>query len=364
MGEKTQLVSVIIPVYNVEKFIGKCLDTATNQTYKNLEIIVVNDGTKDDSLAICYRYAEKDERIRIITKENGGLSSARNAGLEVATGDLCYFYDSDDYIELNAIECMVELQEKEQADLVVVNVDHVTEDGEKVLQRRIKDATYLIQNDEQRMEFLTGIYYNRSIGFEVWNKLFDLHLIRNYHIRFEDNYKVFAEDICFLSYYLQHVSKIVAISDTFYHYLVRDDSIMGQSGCQPKIKNFLYMIQLVKHYIHKVGEDSCLDRQFNMIAGQMLHIRYINFRSHQFRKILSDLDEAEKQQYQEIIAYILTNKKFVKKYYNRIKDYWGPLGNMIIEETIIARSALSLKYSIGVINVYIVRAVRKVGLLA
>lgn len=107
MREYEPKISVIIPVYNVEKYIRQCLESVINQTYKNLEIIIVNDGTKDNSMKIVEEYLS-DERIKIINKENGGLSSARNRGMEEATGEYIYFLDSDDWIELNTIEILVE----------------------------------------------------------------------------------------------------------------------------------------------------------------------------------------------------------------------------------------------------------------
>lgn len=111
--------SVIIPVYNVELYLAQCLDSVIGQTYKVLEIILVNDGSTDNSLAICESYAERDSRIKLINKSNGGLSSARNAGLNVATGDLITFLDSDDWIDLDAYEqCISALQKHPSASMI------------------------------------------------------------------------------------------------------------------------------------------------------------------------------------------------------------------------------------------------------
>lgn len=111
------LVSVVVPVYNVSSYLEQCLDSVVNQTYKNLEIILVDDGSTDDSGAICDRYAEKDSRIQVIHKENGGLSSARNVGLERITGEWALFIDSDDWIELNTLELLFE-QKDERSEIV------------------------------------------------------------------------------------------------------------------------------------------------------------------------------------------------------------------------------------------------------
>ena len=103
-GQKMELISVIVPVYNVESYLEKCIESIQNQSYKSLEIILVNDGSTDSSGDICDKYAAHDKRIKVIHKKNGGLSSARNAGLEVANGDYIAFVDSDDYIEITMYE--------------------------------------------------------------------------------------------------------------------------------------------------------------------------------------------------------------------------------------------------------------------
>ena len=113
------LISVIVPVYNVEQYLPKCIDSILAQTYENLEIILVEDGTKDSSGVICDEYAAKDARIRVIHKENGGLSSARNAGMEIARGEYFGFVDSDDWIEPEMYENLMALAQKYDADVFV-----------------------------------------------------------------------------------------------------------------------------------------------------------------------------------------------------------------------------------------------------
>ena len=123
--EKNIKVSVIVPVYNVEKYIRQCLESIINQTYKNLEIIVVNDGTKDNSMKIVEEYLS-DERIKVINKENGGIASARNRGIDEATGEYISFVDSDDWLELNTYEKLVEIIVDE--DIIVFNYNRVDDE--------------------------------------------------------------------------------------------------------------------------------------------------------------------------------------------------------------------------------------------
>ena len=111
------LISVIVPIYNVEKYLDRCVDSIINQTYKNLEIILVDDGSPDNCLAICDSWAEKDRRIKVIHKENGGVSSARNSALDIASGDYIGFVDSDDWIEPDMYEILIKNAKKYDADI-------------------------------------------------------------------------------------------------------------------------------------------------------------------------------------------------------------------------------------------------------
>ena len=114
-------ISVIVPVYKVEKYLDKCVESIVNQTYKNLEIILVDDGSPDNCPAMCDEWAEKDERIRVIHKENGGLADARNAGMDIATGDYIGFVDSDDWIEPNMYEVLLKNALKYDADISTIS---------------------------------------------------------------------------------------------------------------------------------------------------------------------------------------------------------------------------------------------------
>jgi len=115
------LLSVIVPIYNVDRYLKKCLDSLLNQTYTNLEIILINDGSTDSSYEICKQYAGKDPRFRLINKENGGLGQARNVGLENANGDIYAFVDSDDWIDIRMFEKMISAMEEYNADIVQCN---------------------------------------------------------------------------------------------------------------------------------------------------------------------------------------------------------------------------------------------------
>ena len=121
MEEKDRLVSIIVPVYNVEKYLSKCIEILINQTYTNIEILLINDGSTDNSKKICEQFKEKDSRIKLINKENGGLSDARNKGLQEAIGKYIAFVDSDDYVEKNYIETLYSLITKFNSEIAIAD---------------------------------------------------------------------------------------------------------------------------------------------------------------------------------------------------------------------------------------------------
>ena len=126
---KTKEISIIVPIYNAEKFLPEAIESLINQTFKDIEIILVNDGSPDGSQKICEKYAEKDERIIVVNKENGGLADARNAGMKVATGKYIMFLDADDMFEPDSCENMYKVIEKNNADYVIGNYQNCYEDG-------------------------------------------------------------------------------------------------------------------------------------------------------------------------------------------------------------------------------------------
>lgn len=180
------LVSIIVPVYKVEKYLNCCLDSIINQTYKHLEIILINDGSPDNSLQICKSYAEKDSRIKVINQENKGLASARNSGLREMSGDFFYFVDSDDYIHPNLIETTVKLAEKEKANIVQINIKEVPADFKGLTIDELEKETQRLKNEsiiQDEKSFLVNTDIIQK--FDLIQALYNLDL---------DN-KNFANDI-------------------------------------------------------------------------------------------------------------------------------------------------------------------------
>ena len=216
-------VSIIVPVYQVETYLRQCIDSILAQTFTDFELILVDDGSKDKSGEICEEYAGKDGRVRVIHKENGGLSDARNAGLEQAAGKYFMFVDSDDYIAPTMIERLYNSIQSESADIAACNFCYVFDKKEK------KDFSTAME-----AEVLQGseiFYYrknDRSYGFwtVAWNKLYKSETFRNVRFRFgkyhEDEF--WANDI----YQLE--IRVATIPECLYYYRQRDNSIMGKES--------------------------------------------------------------------------------------------------------------------------------------
>lgn len=211
-------VSVIVPVYNVQEYLGKCLSSLTAQTLKDIEIICVDDGSTDDSLAILQHFAAKDKRIKVINKKNGGVSSARNAGLEAAKGKYVMFVDGDDWIEPETCEECYEKIVADDADLLVFNFRNVFPDERKIkVSHRIDQLPpfQVCKFNECPNEFF-------SIASSVWGKLFRL----NSELQFK-NLKKAQDTVYYWEYCLRYNPKITVLNEILYNYVHREGSTMN-----------------------------------------------------------------------------------------------------------------------------------------
>ncbi len=216
--ESNQLVSIIVPIYQVEKYLDKCISSITNQTYKQLEIILVDDGSPDNCPAMCDSWGEKDSRIHVIHKENGGLSDARNTGLSLATGEYICFVDSDDYIEPTYIEEMFLAMQHTGADIVECGVQYVDITGVKM---RVQTVTTELVLD--RLNALTKLILEDGVYQTVWNKLYRREVIGT--ILFDVGR--YHEDDFWTYQIIDRVSKMTILTKPLYNYLQRSTSIMG-----------------------------------------------------------------------------------------------------------------------------------------
>ncbi len=222
------LVSIIVPVYNVEKYIAGCITSILSQTYENLQVILVDDGTPDNSGKICNDFEKKDNRVLVIHKENGGLSSARNAGLDIATGDYVMFVDSDDYIVDNAVEILVGANEKYDADFVQFYMIH-TESEEYKKEHASKEYNAELLTDLRQMYW--KMYKTVGAGESACTKLYKRELFDG--LRFKEG--IIHEDSHFATLMLQKVKKALYLDSSLYYYVMRGNSIITSSFSKKKL---------------------------------------------------------------------------------------------------------------------------------
>jgi len=209
------LISVIVPVYNVEEYLVRCVDSILCQTHSNLEVILINDGSKDNSGIICDKFREKDSRVRVIHQENRGVSAARNAGLDVAAGDWIGFVDSDDWIELEMFEKLLSAA-VESGKLVSV-CGFVKYHLNGWVEKRVFGEIPTVLGKEQALEYmLSNAYYE---GY-IWNKLFKRDLL---NVRFSETIHA-CEDLLFSIQAFMHIDGVAYVDFPLYRYLIREGS--------------------------------------------------------------------------------------------------------------------------------------------
>lgn len=218
----TPLISVIVPVYNVEKYITRCVESIACQTYSNLEIILVDDGSPDGSGKICDDFAERDSRIKVIHKSNGGLSSARNAGIDASTGQLIAFVDGDDYVSRKMYETLYNALAENGADMSICNCEFVDEDG-KTIDGKNSEIKSEVLDKAQALERLNPLLYPYWKYVTAWNKLYKRELFGE--IRYPDG-KI-HEDEFIIHRIIDRCSCVAVTEEPLYKYVQRGGSIMS-----------------------------------------------------------------------------------------------------------------------------------------
>lgn len=213
------LISIIVPVYNVEKYIDKCLYSLVNQTYKNIEIIIVDDGSPDNCPKICDEWAKRDDRIKVVHKENGGLSSARNVGIDNAKGEYLAFVDSDDWIDLNTFEFAYKMISSDGYDLATFAL---LPEFDTETKQCISDYDINVCNQKELFNLILDTDY--VCGY-AWNKLFKRNIVGD--LRFDESL-LSCEDIDFCARYATKCKRAVYTTAKLYHYRQRNDSMTGE----------------------------------------------------------------------------------------------------------------------------------------
>lgn len=296
-------ITVIVPVYNVEKYLGKCLDSILSQSFSNIEIICVNDGSTDNSRKILQDYKNKDSRIIILDKKNGGLSSARNAGLNIARGKYISFVDSDDWIENDMLELMYSSMENLNTDISICQVHQFDESKQK-----IDDS-----NPYYTLEYFNSSFDNRSFSYletksfimdvcvMAWNKLYRRSFLDSLNARFPDG-KIFEDGPFFFSIFF-NTKKVNIVRKFLYNYRInRKGSIIEKGGRQ--FLDIIDVVELMFDNVKKLSEeDSDIIEQFCKKKVEDFIYRFENIEPKYKKAFAKKLKEKSS----------LTNEKYFKE---------------------------------------------------
>lgn len=287
--------SVIVPVYKVEKYLAKCIDSILVQSFSDFEMILVDDGSPDSCPAICDEYAKKDDRVRVIHQTNQGLSAARNTGIENAKGEYLAFIDSDDYISENMFSVLIENAAMCDADISICDAVLVNEDD---------ICTFTDQTERKQLtgkEALIDMIYYRKITVNAWNKIYKKTLFGD--IRYPRG--MLYEDLA-TTYKLIEKCKVVVVSDAkLYAYVQRTGSIMNRTGYKVNPDKVVITYQMMQHLLEKETDK---DNKERIIAGGT------NYLLNDIYKMSSTGNLSDNVEYlSELRRFYSANKRFIRE---------------------------------------------------
>lgn len=267
-------ISVIVPIYNVESYLSQCIDSVLCQTCRDFELILVDDGSPDRCPEICDEYAAKDQRIRVIHKKNGGLSDARNAGLDTARGKYVFFLDGDDTIEPELLQIAASHME-DGLDMVAFDYRHVFADGTKENKPYLEHGVFAMESIADREKFIHQILLTYKIGWEACTRMFVRAQIEEYGLRFADNREIFAEDLYFCLCYCAHVNKVACLDACLYNYRQHEASIMANQKRKSNINRINELGKAVLKYLQQFDDCKRLVENFHtihylIVSGQFM----------------------------------------------------------------------------------------------
>ncbi len=255
-------ISIIVPVYNVEAYLKVCVDSLLNQRLDHVEIILVDDGSTDGSGVICDKYAERDKRVKVIHKKNGGVSSARNVALDVARGDFIGFVDGDDYISENMYQLLIKSMKEEDCDVSVCNINLMSENNEyKPYHKNANDEQF--SRESAMKELLT----NTILTFSVCNKLFKKSVFNG--LRFKEG--TILEDMDIVYKLIHRARKVFYLSTPLYHYRYNENSILRKPFALKRIDEFYVRVEMHDFYQQHYPEIADLVYFRLCVAGSKLY---------------------------------------------------------------------------------------------
>lgn len=295
--------SIIVPIYNVEEYLRNCIESILNQSFKNFELILVNDGSTDNSLNICREYEKNDKRIRVIDKKNGGVSSARNVGIDIAKGKYIAFVDPDDDIDFNMYEELIKTIKSLNVDIVISSFKYVDVINKKVITQKVwNEINKVIKKKEIHKILMEILSFKENYGLlSSFNKLYARKLFSDNNIRFDEN-KNHGEDVRLNLLLLMKVERICFLETPFYNYYIRDRESLTkiykkdlynyildnrnfhQYMCEElkcneliTIGNIHYLNETIKYMVQTIRTDIALQEKRSIINEIMYDNTFINF---------------------------------------------------------------------------------------
>ncbi|MGX7393409.1 glycosyltransferase family 2 protein [Carnobacterium mobile] len=310
------VVSIIMPIFNVEKYLKKSIESVLNQTHQNIELILVNDGSPDDSVKICKYYEKLDQRVRVIDQENAGVGYARNAGLAIASGDYIYFADSDDYIEPNLIEDNVKIAEEATADLVVFGFFEETlkADGNHTYSVKVPNLENTKTKEQFRNAFNSFYYFT---PYALWNKLYKREYLKKAEIHFSK--QKIGEDALFNQSVYLNLEKSAFNKKAYYHYVYREGSAVNhylKNRFEQEYNVAQHFESLMNKWDKKNENQDLINREYwNAIYLEIKNLTSGECLMSQKEKVKRLKQIMEKQKLKEVIAVLDSEdeqNKFVK----------------------------------------------------
>ncbi len=307
-----ELISIIVPVYNVENYLSKCIDSLILQTYKNIEIILIDDGSIDGSGKICDDYAKKDDRINVIHIKNSGVSNARNKGMELCRGEYITFCDSDDYLDSDAYENVINIFKNFDVD--IVKFQNIKELGK--YKNYSKNSLYGVIDYSKNKNIILDLFLKFHEFGPIWSSVFKREKIRG--LKFDSNYK-YGEDYLFYIQCIFNTNSMYIMEKYYYHYIINPNSSTQKITEEMFWNNFVThceidfkVYNLVIDNGYGIYKDDLLQCTYNMLNNLLKNMAF-NLEYSKYKKLLLQINESS-----EFKRYRSLDYEFNKKEYNNI----------------------------------------------
>ena len=276
-------ITIIVPIYKVETYLRRCVDSILAQTFKDFECILVDDGSPDGCGEICDEYAKKDKRVQVIHKENGGVSDARNVGIDAAKGEYLYFVDADDYLDDCLLETVVKLLDGNNYEMVCFNFRMINVEGKTIYMSNFPGMEHRISSESEYLDFICD-KFEFYIGWSPCTRVFKADIIKQHGLYFVDRKEIFAEDLLFVLEYLLYVNKIKVVRNVMYNYAMWEGSYTVNNK-ETRINEFVNLCAEFRRYLRIINKKMLL-KKFHVLFYIIMDNRVSKSK---FDEILKDM---------------------------------------------------------------------------